>query len=122
MCPAEHYAQVANNYDLLPYFAKMTVMNPIIQQLSKVSPAIRKQFRLQRLGVFGSYARGNTHTGSDLDVIYEIEENASLSFRDFILLEETIARHTGVSDIDLVRLQNINPLVWLTVKETVIYV
>lgn len=98
------------------------VMNPVVQQLSKVSPAIRKQFRLQRLGVFGSYAKENNHTGSDLDVIYEIEENASLSFKDFILLEETIARHTGVSDIDLVRLQNINPLVWLTVKDTVIYV
>lgn len=113
---------MANNYCLLPYFAKMIVMNPIIQQLSNVSPAIRKQFRLQSLGVFGSYARGNNHKGSDLDVIYETEEYASLSFKDFILLEETIARHTGVADIDLVRLRNINPLVWLTVKDTVIYV
>jgi uncharacterized protein len=110
------------NFDHLTYFAKMNVMNPIILQLRKVSPAIRKQFRLQRLGVFGSFASGNTHSSSDLDVIYETEENAHLSFRDLILLEETLTRHTGVSDIDLVRLQNINPLVWLSVKKTVIYV
>jgi predicted nucleotidyltransferase len=100
----------------------MHEMNTVVEQLSKVSPAIRKRFKLQSLGVFGSFAKDKYHVGSDLDVLYDLEENASLSFKDFILLEETIASHTGISDIDLVRLQNINPLVWLTVKDTVIYV
>jgi len=41
------------------------------------------------------------------------------AFKDLILLEERISKETGVAEIDLVRLQNINPLVWLAVKQNV---
>jgi hypothetical protein len=100
----------------------MKEMNLVIQRLQEASPSIRKQFRLQKLGVFGSFAKDNAHEESDLDVVYELEENASLPFKDLILLEERISKETGVAEIDLVRLQNINPLVWLTVKQNVFYV
>ena len=59
---------------------------------------------------------------SDLDVLYDLKENKSMSFRDFIKLEETIVQLTGVKKVDLVRVQNINPFVWITVKKNVIYV
>lgn len=97
-------------------------MNAVVERLNKASPDIRKQFRLQKLGVFGSFAKNKNRADSDLDVLYSLEENATLSFKDLILLEETIARQTGVLEVDLVCLQNMNPLVWLTVKDTVIYV
>ena len=97
-------------------------MNSVLDRLRDASPAIRKQFRLRSLGVYGSYAKNANHSGSDLDVLYDLEENARLSFKDYILLEETIARQTGVAEVDLVQLRNINPLVWMTVKNTIVYV
>ena len=97
-------------------------MDSIIELLKIASPTIRKQFGLRTLGVFGSYASGKNHADSDLDILYDLEDNAHLSFRDLILLEETIERITGIKEIDLVRVPQMNPLVWLTVKDRVLYV
>lgn len=97
-------------------------MDPIVEVLKKASPTIRKQFGLRTLGVFGSYASGKMHADSDLDILYDLEENACLSFRDLLLLEETIQRITGIKENDLVRVRQMNPLVWLTVKDSVLYV
>ncbi len=97
-------------------------MNPVLESLRKASPDLCRQFNLKNLGVFGSYAQNKNHAESDLDVLYDLKENKSMSFRDFIKLEETIVQLTGVKKVDLVRVQNINPFVWITVKKTVIYV
>jgi predicted nucleotidyltransferase len=97
-------------------------MNSVVERLKEASPEIRKRFRIKRLGVFGSYAKNKMQTGSDLDIVFDLEENVRLSFKELILLEEFITRKTGISEIDLVRTQYMNPLVWLTVKDTVIYV
>lgn len=97
-------------------------MNPVVEQLREAGPALCKRFRLQKLGIFGSFAKNSNHPNSDLDVLYDLEENARLSFQEYILLEEAISKQTGITDIDLVRQTNMNPLVWLTVKDTVIYV
>lgn len=97
-------------------------MNPVLDSLRKASPDLCRQFNLKNLGVFGSYAQNKNHAESDLDVLYDLKENKSMSFRDFIKLEETIVQLTGVKKVDLVRVQNINPFVWITVKKTVIYV
>jgi predicted nucleotidyltransferase len=80
----------------------MNEMNPVVEQLR--------------------FAKNSNHPNSDLDVLYDLEENARLSFQEYILLEEAISKQTGITDIDLVRQTNMNPLVWLTVKDTVIYV
>jgi predicted nucleotidyltransferase len=98
------------------------MMNPVLESLRKASPDLCRQFNLKNLGVFGSYAQNKNHAESDLDVLYDLKENKSMSFRDFIKLEETIVQLTGVKKVDLVRVQNINPFVWITVKKTVIYV
>ena len=100
----------------------MNEINPVVERLREAGPALCKQFRLQKLGVFGSFAKNSHHTGSDLDVLYDLEENTRLSYKEYILLEEAISTQTGVAEIDLVRLPNMNPLVWLTVKDSVIYV
>lgn len=97
-------------------------MNTVVQRLAHASPVLRKQFSLKVLGVFGSFATNQNHSGSDLDVVYELEENTQLSFKDYLLLEKTISSLTGVEEIDLVRIRNMNPFVWLTAKDTVVYV
>lgn len=96
--------------------------NAVVESLRQASPEICRQFRLQKLGVFGSYAKDAAHKGSDLDLLYDLEENAVLTYQDYIRLEEILSQLTGVSEIDLVRIPNMNPLVWLTVKDSIIYV
>jgi predicted nucleotidyltransferase len=39
---------------------------------------LRDRYHINRIGVFGSYARGDTHSGSDVDVLVEFSEPISL--------------------------------------------
>ena len=36
--------------------------------------AIRERYHVKRIGVFGSFARGEEREGSDVDVLIELEE------------------------------------------------
>lgn len=39
---------------------------------------LRERYNVQRIGVFGSYVRGDTHSRSDIDVLVEFSEPISL--------------------------------------------
>lgn len=39
---------------------------------------LRDRYKVQRIGLFGSYVRGDTHQGSDLDVLVEFSDTISL--------------------------------------------
>jgi len=65
--------------------------NIIIQNLSRYKP--------KRLGIFGSYARGENKANSDLDILVEFGERISLL--DLIGLEQDLSEILGVK-VDLV--------------------
>lgn len=60
------------------------------EQLQIIAPDLRAQFRLSRLGVFGSVARGEETVTSDIDLIVEFDEPtpATLPERYFGLISE----------------------------------
>ena len=39
---------------------------------------LRDRYNVKRIGLFGSYVRGDTHSGSDVDVIVEFSDTISL--------------------------------------------
>ena len=56
----------------------MKTINEIKKSLSEQKPILLKKYAVNRLGVFGSYVRGDQHQNSDLDVLIDYEEAPSL--------------------------------------------
>lgn len=72
----------------------------------------------RRVGVFGSYARGEQRSGSDLDVVVEFAEAKSLL--DLVGIEQELSESLGVK-VDLLTEGSISPhLIERVRRETVV--
>ncbi len=60
---------------------------------------IAKKYNLNKVYLFGSYARGDATIGSDIDLM--IEDEHSKSFREYQMISENFRKATG-KEIDLV--------------------
>ena len=54
----------------------------IFQILERAKPELAREFGVTRLAVFGSYARGEQHDGSDVDILVEVAPSLGLRFVD----------------------------------------
>lgn len=97
-------------------------MNPVLHQLQQNKALIFDRFGLQSLALFGSYADEKYTQESDVDVLYTLKDNSSLSFRQTLELEKMIRSATGVAEVDLVNQRNMNPIVWLDIRHKLVYV
>lgn len=77
--------------------------------VSKLSPYLPK-----KLGVFGSYARGESHSGSDLDLLVEFEKKINLL--DLIGLEQELSEALGIK-VDLVSEKAISPYIKSSIEK-----
>ena len=57
-------------------------LEEIQARLRNNSPILEKRFKVHRIGVFGSYARGEQRAGSDLDVLVDFSEPIGWEFVD----------------------------------------
>jgi hypothetical protein len=58
----------------------------ILQFLKSHKEEMRQQFGVKRIGLFGSYVRGNAREDSDIDIAVEMENRRI--FRNFFALEQ----------------------------------
>jgi predicted nucleotidyltransferase len=56
----------------------MRTLEEIKEILKKQKPAIRKKYGVRKIGIFGSYVRGEQKKKSDVDVLVEFEKPISL--------------------------------------------
>ncbi|MEA3369519.1 MAG: nucleotidyltransferase family protein [Candidatus Ratteibacteria bacterium] len=70
----------------------------ILRLLEQVREEIMKKYKVKRLGLFGSFIKGEQKKGSDIDILVEFEENADLF--DFLglalFLEEKLNQKVDV--------------------------
>ena len=69
-------------------------------------PALRQQYGIKALGVFGSYVKGQQRRNSDLDLLVEYEE--APTFFQFVRLERVLSELWGVK-VDLVMKSALRP-------------
>lgn len=74
--------------------------NVILNMLSPYQP--------KKIGVFGSYARGENSTGSDLDLL--VEFGIRINLLDLIGLEQDLSEILGVK-VDLVTVGGLSPYI-----------
>lgn len=71
----------------------------IIQYLSDHKPEFEKKFGVQKIGLFGSYARGQNHEDSDADIVVELEKPDLLTL---VGIKQKIEEDLGIK-VDIVR-------------------
>ncbi len=96
----------------------MRTLKEIQQWLVRNKPFLQEQYKIQELGVFGSYVRGEQTEMSDVDVLVEFFETPSLL--KFTNLENHLSDGLGVK-VDLVRKASLKPQMKKRILAEVVY-
>ena len=68
-------------------FAPQRKKSSILKKLSVAAPAIRTQFGVTKIGIFGSFARGEQTLKSDVDVLVDFAQGCA-TLHNFIGLAD----------------------------------
>ncbi|MFH1956309.1 MAG: nucleotidyltransferase family protein [Patescibacteria group bacterium] len=80
---------------------------------------LKERFLVKKIGVFGSYSRGEQRKGSDVDILVEFFDEPS--FFKFIRLEDYLKKLLGIK-VDLVMKNSLKPNIGKYILEEVIYI
>lgn len=96
----------------------MITKEEIINTLAKEKSELQKQFKVRKLALFGSYARGDQQPDSDVDILVEVDPSIGL---EFVTLADRIEKSLGVC-VDLVSSRAVNAEAMEYIKPELIYV
>lgn len=102
--------------DTVAYSRETTKFISILRQHL---PEISRKYKVNYLGIFGSYVRGEQEQDSDLDILVEFEEDPS--FFEYIRLEDYLSEILGVK-VDLVMKSALQPAIGKRILEEVVAV
>jgi predicted nucleotidyltransferase len=85
-----------------------TQREKIIQYLQPIRPG--------KIGLFGSFARNENKTGSDLDILIYIDNTNKISLLDLIGAEQDLSEALGIK-VDLITERSLSPLVRPSVEK-----
>ena len=75
----------------------MLSKSEIISLLQKHLPGLQEKYPLKTIALFGSYARGEQRTNSDIDLLVEFTEPVGMEIVDLVLeLEEILDQPVDV--------------------------
>jgi len=89
------------------------------ENLKRLKPILNRKFKVKRLGIFGSYVRGQARRYSDVDVLVEFSGRVDLL--DFVAMERYLRDQTGAK-IDLVSIKALRPEFRGTILNEVVYI
>jgi len=88
-----------------------------LKTLKEHKREIESRFSVRRIGIFGSYARGEEKETSDIDVLVEFEEPTFRNFMGLVFfLEELFGR-----EVDLVTTKGLSPYIRPHVEREVVW-
>lgn len=97
----------------------MKTRDQILNFLSLNKKLFREKFHIVRIGLFGSYARGDQRINSDIDLLVEFEENTQNLYEIKLQLKNFFQTNLGI-EADICREKYIKPRIKNTIlKETV---
>jgi len=99
----------------------MIEQSQIINYLTANKQHLSQKYRLRKLGIFGSYARGEQTPVSDLDMLVEFEDNTPDLYDKKMLLREEIQSVFHVH-VDICREKYIKPVFRQQILSDAIYV
>jgi hypothetical protein len=84
---------------------KVTSLDEIREVIKQHRPELKKEFHVEKIGVFGSYARGAQKKRSDVDFLVTFDETISLFTLSglYIYLQEHLGRKVDVVPFNSLR-------------------
>jgi predicted nucleotidyltransferase len=94
----------------------------IVEILRREMPYCVSEYGVKRIGLFGSYAKGTSTKGSDIDIVVEFEKPIGLKFMEFAqYLEDLLG--TGVDILTPTGIESIRiDQVARDITESIVYV
>jgi predicted nucleotidyltransferase len=96
----------------------MITKEEILNILAEDKAELQKQFKVRRMALFGSYARGEQRADSDVDILVEVDPSIGL---EFVTLAERIEKLLGVG-VDLVSSRAVTSKAMEFIEPELIYV
>lgn len=93
-------------------------LHHLLARLCQQLPELRARYQVKRLGVFGSFVRGEQRPESDLDILVDFE--VAPSFFEFIRLENRLKELLD-RDVDLVMARALKPTIGKHILQEVVY-
>ncbi|MFQ6107204.1 MAG: nucleotidyltransferase family protein [Thermoplasmata archaeon] len=93
-------------------------LEAIRKRLKANGDVLRKRFKVERIGVFGSFVKGEEKEGSDVDMLVEFREPISLI--EFVALERYLSELIG-RRVDLVTKSALKPRIGSRILKEVRY-
>ncbi|MFC1824614.1 nucleotidyltransferase family protein [Thermodesulfobacteriota bacterium] len=90
----------------------------ILNLLSQNKHHLENKFKVRRMALFGSYARGEQQSNSDVDILVDIDPSVGL---EFVTLAEQIEQLLELP-VELVSRRAINPNKLKYIEQDLIYV
>ena len=94
----------------------MPTLEDILAILREQHALLSRRYPIQRLALFGSWARGEAREDSDVDVLVEVDPSIGLRFVD---LGEELEKALG-RRVDLVSRRAIKPSLWARIEPELI--
>ncbi len=89
----------------------------IINLLRSHAAEIKSRFGVRKIGLFGSFARGEQKESSDIDILVDFEKPTFRNFMDLsFYLEDLFGR-----EVDLVTIKGLNPRIRPYVEKDVVW-
>jgi uncharacterized protein len=104
---------------IIKLMKEQSTTESILRTLRAIKPELEAQFRVERVALFGSYARGGQRKGSDIDLLVSFKEPPSLL--GFIELENALSTSLGVK-VDLVMEEALKPNIGRRIREEMVSV
>jgi len=89
----------------------------VIETLKKYRKKIEKEYSVEKIGIFGSYAKGNQTESSDIDVLVEFKQP---TYDNLIELAFYLEDLYG-KKVDLITVKGLSPYILPTVEKEVIW-
>jgi uncharacterized protein len=96
----------------------MTNRQQIIETLKRAKGSIFQNYPINKLGLFGSYARNQAVESSDIDILVEFSQPVGFEFIDLAAELEELLHHK----VDLVSRKGIKTALWPYIEKDLIYV
>jgi uncharacterized protein len=91
----------------------------IIQKINAEMPNLKEKYQVEKLGVFGSVARGENTTKSDIDILVEFKN--PVGFFHFIKLENYLSQILG-RKVDLISKKALKAAIREDILKELVYV
>ncbi len=96
----------------------MTSLDTVKQCLTEQKSLLKNKYKISKVGIFGSYVRGEQRSGSDVDILIDYDKAPSLVA--LIEIENMLSDLLGMK-VDLVTSKGLKPQLRQLILDEVVY-